>query len=104
MAQRDGEPPARARNARTPAAPGDAAGPPAQGADEPGASALPAAKRPPGRPPGRRPVAARHTIRLDEARQGALVRLAAVHGRSVHSLILEAIDDLLRKRSDLGVV
>lgn len=61
------------------------------------------AKRPPGRPPGRRPVAARITIRFDEARHEALQRLAEERGRSLHSLVLEAVDDLLRKPGGVGV-
>ncbi|WP_157091888.1 hypothetical protein [Methylobacterium nodulans] len=64
--------------------------------------ALPA-KRPPGRPPGRRPVAARHSVRLDGARQEALARLAERRGQSVHSLIIEAIDDLIRKPDGVGL-
>lgn len=60
-------------------------------------------KRPPGRPSGRRPVAARHSVRLDEARQEALISLSEQHGRSVHSLIIEAIDALIRRGGTVGL-
>ncbi|WP_132251563.1 ribbon-helix-helix protein, CopG family [Methylobacterium segetis] len=63
----------------------------------------PPIKRPPGRPPGRREVAARFTVRLDGARYAALNRLAETQGRSLHSLILEAIDDLAQKRGPVGL-
>ncbi|GEP12538.1 hypothetical protein MGN01_43830 [Methylobacterium gnaphalii] len=61
-------------------------------------------KRPPGRPPGsRREVAARFTVRLDGSRYDALSQLADSEGRSLHSLMLEAIDDLMRKRGGVGL-
>jgi predicted HicB family RNase H-like nuclease len=60
-------------------------------------------KRSPGRPPGRKPIAARYTIRLDEARHEALQRISDERGRSLHSLVLEAIDDLLRKPGGVGL-
>ena len=95
MAGREGDPPPRARKPRpeTPAAaPSEI--------DMQEAVATQPTKRPPGRPPGRRSVAAKHTVYLDEGRQMSLARLAQNGGRSVHSLILEAIDDLVRKLGD----
>lgn len=101
MARREGASPPRARKPRAgTSSAGDATDVPSSEADMQEALEPQPTKRPPGRPPGRRAVAARHTVYLDEARQESLARLAQSGGRSVHSLILEAIDDLVRKRGD----
>lgn len=54
-----------------------------------------------GRPPGRRrEVANRLTVHLDAGRDKALKRMAVDQERSVHSLVIEAIDKLIgRSRS-----
>lgn len=104
MARREGGSPPRTRTSRTASSPASGErGPSALEADMPELSVPQPTKRPPGRPPGRRPVAARHTVRLDEARHEALTHLADIHGRSVHSLIIEAIDALLRKPDAIGL-
>lgn len=99
MARREGAPP-RTRKPRTaPTLKASDAGAPPSEAPMPEAVEHHPVKRPPGRPPGRRAVAARHSVRLNEAQYGALAQLAQEHGRSIHSLILEAIDALIRKGS-----
>lgn len=97
MARREGAPtrPRKPRPAPTLKA-SDAGAPPSE-APMPEAIEHQSVKRPPGRPPGRRPVAARHSVRLNEAQHEALALLAQQHGRSIHSLILEAIDAFIRK-------
>jgi hypothetical protein len=50
-----------------------------------------------GRPKGRRQVDARLTLYLDEPRHAALVRMAEYQGRSIHSLILEGVDHVIKK-------
>ncbi len=55
-----------------------------------------------GRPRGKRSVAARQTVYLDEARHTALARLAEDRGRSVHSLIIEGIDQVIGKPTKPG--
>lgn len=99
MVRREGTPP-RTRKPRTaPALKTSDAGAPPSEAPMPEAVEHQPAKRPPGRPPGRRAVAARHNVRLSESQYGALAQLAQQNGRSIHSLILEAIDALIRKNS-----
>ena len=49
-------------------------------------------KRRPGRPAGRKPVAARLAVRLDQARYTALAAQAADRNLSMHSILIEAID------------
>lgn len=99
MVRREGAP-SRARKPRTaPDLKASDAGAPASEAPMPEAIEIQPAKRPPGRPPGRRAVAARHSVRLNEAQHDALAQLAHEHGRSIHSLILEAIDGFIRRGS-----
>jgi hypothetical protein len=62
--------------------------------------ALPAPRR--GRPRGKRPVEARQTIYLDKARHDALTRIAVDRGRSVHSLIIEGVDQVIGKPVKAG--
>jgi hypothetical protein len=60
------------------------------------AAAEPAPRNKGGRPPGnKREVANRLTVCLDRARDEALKAIAADHERSVHSLVIEAIDRLI---------
>lgn len=104
MARRERATSPRARKAATASEPrpGDP-GNPSPETEMPEISVSQPAKRSPGRPPGRKPIAARYTIRLDEARHEALQRIADERGRSLHSLVLEAIDDLLRKPGGVGL-
>lgn len=55
------------------------------------------AKRPMGRPRRGHEVVASHTVRLGAQAQADLTRLAKDRGRSIHSIILEGIDDVIRK-------
>ena len=63
---------------------------------EPAPSSATAAA-PRGRPKGKREVEARLTLYLDARRHEALRRLAADRGRSIHSLVIEAVDALTGK-------
>lgn len=104
MARREGGSPPRAQASRTASslAPGERDLSPLE-ADMPDLSVSQPTKRPPGRPPRRKPVVARHSVRLDKARHEALTHLAETHDRSIHSLIIEAIDALLRKPDAVGL-
>lgn len=59
--------------------------------------AKPSATRTRGRPKGRRPVEAKLTVYLDARRHAALVHMAEDRGRSIHSLILEGVDQVIGK-------
>ncbi|WP_082984903.1 hypothetical protein, partial [Methylobacterium platani] len=61
---------------------------------EPEAAAEPV-KRKPGRPRSQREVANKQTVYLDQARYDALLAISADHGRSIHSIILEGIDNMI---------
>lgn len=50
-----------------------------------------------GRPKGKREVEARLTLYLDARRHEALRLLAADRGRSIHSLLIEAVDTMIGK-------
>lgn len=103
MARREGARPPRARKATATEPDKGAPGSQQPEVEMSEVATQPPVKRPPGRPPGRREVAARFTVRLDGARYATLNSLADAQGRSLHSLILEAIDDLARKRGPLGL-
>ena len=62
----------------------------------------PSSPRSPGRPRGRRPVEAKLTVYLDARRHAALVNMAVDRGRSIHSLILEGVDQVIGKPAVSG--
>ncbi|WP_157091620.1 hypothetical protein [Methylobacterium nodulans] len=57
-----------------------------------------ARKRKPGRPRVARQVASKQTVYLNDARHDALVEIAIAEERSMHSVILEAIDRYVARR------
>lgn len=98
MAQRDGKPPVRACSGRKLTSEG-APDPQSLATGTVDPSDPQSIRRPPGRPPRRLPAVARYTIRLDAERHDALLSLSADDGdRSLHSIVMEAIDDYIRKR------
>ncbi len=68
---------------------------PAPIAPEPEPAADPGSKR--GRPRGRREVHSRQTLYLDQDRYDAIARIAEGKGRSIHSVLLEAVDAFIGK-------
>lgn len=98
MARREGAPPPRARKPLAATSPvEDNAGALPPEADMQEALLPQPPKRPPGRPRRAREVAASHNVRLDAQTQADLVRLASRDRRSIQSIILEGIRDVVQK-------
>jgi hypothetical protein len=55
-------------------------------------------KRKPGRPRRKREVASKQTVYLNTARHDALVQIAVDDDKSMHAVILDALDKYLSRR------
>lgn len=90
--------------APSPTSPPPTAAPPPGGDEEQLITLPPAApsnvrKRKPGRPRRARQVASKQTVYLDEPRHDALVQIAIDDDRSMHAVILDALDKYIRAKA-----
>lgn len=97
MVRRDGPPRPRARKSSAVSSSEAGEGPSSSEVDITEIVAAQPEKRPPGRPRRAREIAATHKVRLDARTHADLMRLSDERHRSIHSILLEGIEDVIRK-------